>query len=189
MREEPTDEAPVETPPAAPGSRRASTGARVMRFTTNLFATEATVYGIVLVTALTAVGWKFDTDLEVLAFIVGTTLIFWLTHVYARTVVAPSGAPGHPAPVRRALGEALRHSNGMLIAMLLPALFLLLAALHVLDEYVAYFIALAIGIVLLMLIGYLVAYRNRRPWWRRILSAIVTGLLGVVVIVLGVIVH
>jgi len=160
-----------------------------MRFTTNLFATEATVYGIVLVTALTAVGWKFDTDLEVLAFIVGTTLIFWLTHVYARTVVAPSGAPGHPAPVRRALGEALRHSNGMLIAMLLPALFLLLAALHVLDEYVAYFIALAIGIVLLMLIGYLVAYRNRRPWWRRILSAIVTGLLGVVVIVLGVIVH
>ena len=77
----------------------------------------------------------------------------------------------------------------MRASALLPAFFLLLAALHLMDEYVAYFIALLIGIALLMLIGYLVAQRNRRPWWRRILAALVTGLLGMIVIVLGILAH
>lgn len=155
----------------------------------NAFTTEATVYGIVLVTALTAIGWKFATDLEVLGFIVATTLIFWVTHVYARTAVAHNDESGAPVPVRAALWEAIRHSSGMLLAMLLPAVFLLLAALEVVDEYTGYFIALLTGVVMLMAIGYLVAYRNRRPWWRRILAAIVTGLLGVIVIVLAIMAH
>lgn len=165
------------------------TASAAVRFVTNMFSTEATVYGIVLVTALTAIAWKFETDLEVLAFIVATTFIFWLTHVYARTVVAHDDVTGQPVPVRKALAEAVRHSSGMLLAMLLPAVFLLLAALNVMDEYVAYFIALLIGVALLMMIGYLVALRNRRPWWRRILAAVITGLLGVIVIVLGILAH
>jgi multidrug transporter EmrE-like cation transporter len=160
-----------------------------VRFVTNLFGTESTVYGIVLVTALMAIGWKYQTDLEVLTFIVATTIIFWLTHVYARTAVAQADEGGEPMPVRKAFGEAVRHSSGMLLAMLLPAFFLLLAALHLMDEYVAYFIALLIGIVLLVMIGYLVALRNRRPWWRRILAALITGLLGSIVIVLGILAH
>jgi hypothetical protein len=160
-----------------------------VRFVTNLFGTESTVYGIVLVTALMAIGWKYQTDLEVLTFIVATTIIFWLTHVYARTAVAHADEGGEPVPVRKAFGEAVRHSSGMLLAMLLPAFFLLLAALHLMDEYVAYFIALLIGIVLLVMIGYLVALRNRRPWWRRILAALITGLLGSIVIVLGILAH
>lgn len=159
------------------------------RFVMNAFSTEATVYGIVLVTALTAIGWKFETDLEVLGFIVATTLVFWVTHVYARAVVAHNDKTGEPVPVRAALAESLRHSYGMLLAMLLPAFFLLLAALNVMDEYVAYYIALLVGIAMLMIIGYIVALRNRRSWWRRIVAAVITGLLGVIVIVLGILAH
>ena len=167
---------------------RARAGAAA-RFVMNAFSTEATVYGIVLVTALTAIGWKFETDLEVLGFIVVTTLIFWVTHVYARAVVAHDDETTEPIPVKTALAESIRHSFGMLLAMLLPAFFLLLAALNVMDEYVAYYIALLVGIAMLMAIGYIVAQRNRRPWWRRILAALITGALGVIVIVLGILAH
>ena len=53
-------------------------------------------------------------------------------------------------PPARAIGKSL--------AMLLPAFFLLLAALNVMDEYVAYYIALLVGIAMLMIIGYIVAH-------------------------------
>ncbi|NNC13569.1 hypothetical protein HII28_17005 [Planctomonas sp. JC2975] len=166
-----------------------SRGARALDFTIRAFSTEATVYGIVLVSALIAVGWKFDTDLEVLLFIVGTTLIFWITHVYARTAVASNEHADEPVSVGRAFREAVRHSSGMLLAMLLPAVFLALAAVGWLDEYVAYYIALWVSIGMLAVIGYIVAWRNKRPWWRRILSALITGVFGLIVVGLGILAH
>jgi len=160
-------------------------------FAIDLISTEATVYGIVLVGALIAVGWRFNTDLEVLAFIIGSTLVFWLTHVYARAAVArhEDVEAEHPISVRAALAEAVKHSYGMLVAMLLPAIFLLLAALGVLDEYVAYYIALWIGVALLVVIGFVVATRNRRPIWLRFVASLTTGALGLLVIWLGTLVH
>ncbi len=161
------------------------------RFFVTAFSSEATVYGIVLVSALIAVGWEYDTDLEVLVFIIATTLIFWITHVYARTVAVHQDNGDDPAdvPVHTALGEAIRHSAGMLLAMLLPAVFLVLAAVHVLDEYVAYYIALWVSIGMLAVVGYVAALRRRRPLWRRILSGLVTGILGLVVVGLGILAH
>jgi hypothetical protein len=165
--------------------------ARSARFVIELMSTEATVYGIVLVSALIAVGWKFNTDFEVLVFIVGSTLVFWVTHVYARAAVArrTDAADGHPVPVGVALAEAVRHSYGMLVAMLLPAIFLLLATVGALDEYVAYYIALWIGVGLLAVIGFVVATRNGRPLWLRFVAALATGALGLLVIWLGTLVH
>jgi VIT1/CCC1 family predicted Fe2+/Mn2+ transporter len=169
-----------------PASRVVAHAARVV---VDAYSTEATVYGIVLVAALTAVGWEYNTDLQVLGFILGTTLIFWATHIFARAAVAHNDDADEPLPVKKAVTEALRHSEGMILAMLLPSVFLLLATIGWLDEYVAYFIALLIPIALLMAIGYVVALRNRRPWWRRLIAAVVTGLLGAVVIVLGIFAH
>ena len=88
------------------------------RFVMNAFSTEATVYGIVLVTALTAIGWKFETDLEVLGFIVVTTLIFWVTHVYARAVVAHDDEATEPIPVKTALGESIRTASAYRYSLL-----------------------------------------------------------------------
>jgi hypothetical protein len=163
----------------------------VVRRAIDTFSTEATVYGIVLVSALTAVGWKFNTDFEVLVFIVGSTLVFWVTHIYARAAVARRTDVGteHPVKVIDALAEAVRHSIGMLLAMLLPALFLALAALGVMDEYVAYYIALWIGVGLLVVIGFVVATRNKRPIVFRFVASLITGGLGGLVIWLGTLVH
>ncbi|QDZ15956.1 hypothetical protein [Humibacter ginsenosidimutans] len=165
--------------------------ARAVHAVVDVFSTEATVYGIVLVAALITVGWKFNTDFEVLVFIVGSTLVFWVTHVYARAAVArrADADPEHPVRVTDALAEAVRHSIGMLFAMLLPAVFLLLATVGVLDEYVAYYIALWIGVGLLVIIGFVVATRNGRPIWLRFIAAAATGALGLLVIWLGSLVH
>jgi hypothetical protein len=77
----------------------------------------------------------------------------------------------------------------MLVAMLLPAIFLLLATVGALDEYVAYYIALWIGVGLLAVIGFVVATRNGRPLWLRFVAALATGALGLLVIWLGTLVH
>ena len=55
------------------------------------YRTESAIYGVVLVSALIAIGWEDDTDLEVLLFTLGTTAVFWLAHVYAGTIAREEG--------------------------------------------------------------------------------------------------
>ncbi|KRC59290.1 hypothetical protein ASE14_16175 [Agromyces sp. Root81] len=160
-----------------------------MRFVLDAYNTEHAVYGLVLVTALIAVGWKFDTDLEVLLFIVGTVGVFWLTHVYAVVVAGRRSAEGRAVPIGRAVARAALRSVGMLLAMLLPALALGLATLGWVDEYVAYYVALWIGIASLAVIGWVNSSRNRGAWYLRLLSAATTMVLGLAVIWLSSLVH
>ncbi|MEJ3404160.1 hypothetical protein WDJ51_05410 [Rathayibacter sp. YIM 133350] len=170
-------------------SRIAETAARPARAVFETYSSEHSVYGVVLVSALIAVGWHFDTDLEVLWFILGTVGVFWLTHIYAAVVASRHTEEGRARPVREAVLDAARHSSGIVVAMLLPAFFLGLASVGVLDEYVAYYIALWLGVLMLAIIGYGNSARNRSPLYLRILSAIITAGLGLAVIWLGTLVH
>ena len=52
------------------------------------YSGEHGVYGIVLVTALIAVGWEDETDFDVLLFVIGTIFVFWLAHIYAAVVAS-----------------------------------------------------------------------------------------------------
>ena len=49
------------------------------------YRTEYAIYGVVLVSAVIAVGWEDDTDLDVLLFTLGSVGVFWLAHVYSGT--------------------------------------------------------------------------------------------------------
>lgn len=172
-------------------SRRtvAEAAARFVRFVLDAYNTEHTVYGLVLVTALITVGWEFDTNLEVLVFIVGTVGVFWLTHVYAGVVAGRRTAEGRAVPIGRAIARTASNSVGMLLATLLPALALALATLGWVDEYVAYYIALWIGIVSLAVIGWVNSGASRDAWYLRLLSAAITTVLGLAVIWLSSLVH
>ena len=82
------------------GSRhghRVEAGARRCSAT---YRTEYAIYGTVLVSAVIAVGWEDDTDLEVLLFTLGSVGVFWLAHVYSGTVAReddePAAAPRDP---------------------------------------------------------------------------------------------
>ncbi|MCR2762022.1 hypothetical protein NQ152_00720 [Microbacterium sp. zg.B48] len=182
---------PPDEPPAAP-ARPAARGlraaaARPARHVLSAYSGEHGVYGIVLVTALIAVGWDDDTDLEVLVFVVGTVLVFWLAHIYASVVASRAAAP--PMPLRAALSHGIRHSSGMLVAMLVPALLLSLGALGLVEEYTAYFLALGSGLVMLALIGYANAARNGSSWGWRLAGIASTTVLGALVIGLSILAH
>ena len=151
------------------------------------YSGEHGVYGVVLVTALIAVGWDDDTDLEVLIFVIGTVFVFWLAHIYAAVVA--SRAAETPPSLRTALALGIRHTYGMLVAMLIPAFLLWLAVIDVVEEYTAYYLALGSGVVTLAVIGYANAARNRSPWYWRVGGVLATTALGLLVIVLSIIVH
>lgn len=171
-------------------TRRAANGvARPAAALLHTYGTEHAIDGTVLVSALIAVGWKYETDLEVFLFTLGTVGVFWLSHIYAG-VVAGDGSAAHPreAVWVRALAAA-RHSAGMVLAMLLPAFFLLLATVGVLDEYVAYYIALWVGVGILAVLGYVNAARRGKRWPLRLLNAAATSALGLIIIWLSTLVH
>lgn len=158
-------------------------------FMLRAYRSESAIYGVVLVSSLIAIGWRENTDLEVLLFTLGAVVVFWLAHVYAGTVSREeTGAPRLRAIVAAALTSAA-HSAGMLLAMVLPTIFLGLAALSVLDEYVAYYLALWVGVVVLAVIGWYTAMRRGGHWGWWLLSAVVTASLGLIVIWLGSLVH
>jgi hypothetical protein len=160
-----------------------------VRVVLQAYSTEYAIYGTVLVSALIAVGWNDSTDLDVFWFMTGTVVVFWLAHIYAGTVARLQAERPGSGAMLRAMARSARHSAAMLLALLLPAVFLLLAALRVIDEYVAYYIALWFGVGVLAVLGYINSQRHGSPFFRRVLGALATAALGVAIIWLSSLVH
>ncbi len=182
----PPDEPADDESPTTTARLRAVAG-KPARRVLDAYSGEHGVYGIVLVTALIAVSWEDETDLDVMLFVIGTTFVFWLAHIYAAVVASRAARP--PLVLRTAVARGIRHTYGMLVAMLIPVLLLFLAVIGLVEEYTAYYLALASGIVLLGLIGYANAARNGGNWAWRLGGILSTTLLGVLVIVLSILVH
>jgi hypothetical protein len=153
------------------------------------YRSESAIYGVVLVSSLIAIGWHEDTDLEVLGFTFGAVIVFWLAHVYAGTVSREETGSPRLRAVLAAARTSAAHSSGMLLAMILPTIFLLLATVNLLDEYVAYYLALWAGTVVLAVIGWYTAMRRGGHWGWWLVSALITASLGLLVIWLGSLVH
>ena len=153
------------------------------------YRTEYAIYGTVLVSAVIAVGWEDETDLDVLLFVLGTVGVFWLAHVYAGVLAREEDTEPRFRAIGIAARASIRHTAGLLTAMVLPALFLLLAVVGWVDEYVAYYAALWVGVVVLAVLGYLASARRRSPWHLRVVSALVTATLGLLIIWLSSLVH
>ncbi len=153
------------------------------------YRTEYAIYGVVLVSAVIAVGSEDETDLDVLLFTLGSVGVFWLAHVYSGTLAREeTEGPRLRAIMVAALASA-RHTAGMLAAMVLPTVALLLGVVGVLDEYVAYYLALWVGVAVLAVLGWFASARRGSPWYWRLVSAIVTATLGAIVIWLGALIH
>ena len=153
------------------------------------YSTEYAIYGTVLVSAVIAVGWEDETDLDVLLFVLGTVGVFGLAHVYSWVLAREDDTEPRFRAIGVAAGAAVRHTAGLLTAMVLPALFLLLAVVGWVDEYVAYYAALWVGVVVLAALGYLASARRGSPWYLRILSTLLTASLGLLIIWLSALVH
>lgn len=178
-----------EKPPVAPAARTRRTTRWQSHPLITAYTGEHGVYGVVLVTALIALGEKYDTDLEVLLYLAGTMVVFWLAHVYAGLVAANASPERRALPFRTRLASSARHSVGMLIAMLPPAILLTCGVAGFFSEQVAYDLALATGVIVLAAIGAANARRNGRRWPMQLLGALSTATLGLIVIALSILAH
>jgi hypothetical protein len=183
---------PVRGEPHAPGQASRPASATVVKgaaLMLRAYRSESAIYGVVLVSSLIAIGWRESTDLEVLEFTLGAVIVFWLAHVYAGTVSREETGSPRMRAVLAAARTSAAHSSGMLLAMILPTIFLLLATVNVLDEYVAYYLALWAGTAVLAVIGWFTARRRGGHWGWWLLSALITASLGLLVTWLGSLVH
>ncbi len=152
---------------------------------TRLVTVDA-IYGLILYAALiAAVSDDESHPIEVLLVSVFSLLIFWAAHVYAGTIVNHVGK----SPLHVAIGTAMRHSSGMLLAAILPSIPLLLGAFGVLSDDDSVDLALLIVTILLGVLGYVALKARGANVAVRILGGIGSALFGTLIIALNAAVH
>jgi len=152
------------------------------------WGTPAAIYGTIVyasVVAASSIGNQGHASaVQVLVFSVVSIVVFWVAHVYSTALGFHGDADRIGDRLRDSFRHALRESSGMLEAAIIPSIPLLLAALHVLPADLGVLLSLWLMVLMLALLGYLVFLVRGRPVLVCLTSAVVTGLFGVVVIVL-----
>ena len=111
-----------------------------------------------------------------------TLLIFWLAHVYARTIAAHG-----EVRMRTAIWRALDSSAGMLYSVIPTTIVLILGMVGWLPDAADW--SLVVAILVLGVLGYQSFAERGSKVWARILGAVVSGLLGLILVVLDAAVH
>jgi hypothetical protein len=168
-------------------SPAALTPSRIQRAREQI-ATPQAIYGTLLVSAIIGSASDSDPDRVVLELALRTAIVFWIAHVFADGL-AHIGRSGDGMSVATSLRFGLRHGAGLLYSAIIPCVFLLIGALGLLDEYVAYYLALAIPVLLLGALGWLMMANRGSAWAIRLAAAAITALLGVIVILIKIALH
>jgi hypothetical protein len=144
------------------------------------------VYGTIIATAVTAATAGHEPPGLVLAAPVATLLVFWLAHVYADFLDHGLRQAGFDPKVLPAI---MARELSMLAAPAPSILFLLLGVLGLLDEELAVRLALWNGVVQLVGWGVDVGRRRGQAWPGAVLTGLVNGAFGLVIIGLEVLLH
>lgn len=151
-------------------------------------ATEEGVSGVILVAGLILVsGMSVVHAMTAFVSVVSTMLVFWSAHVFAAAVAHRTARPG--SAIRTSLGVGLRHSWGLLVAPLAPAVFLLLGATEAMPDSIALWAALWSCVVILGALGYLGFRRRGSSTVVCLLGALATAGFGLVMVGLKVLLH
>jgi hypothetical protein len=161
---------------------------RVQRALWRHWGTPAAIYGtIVYASVVAAASSGRDEDLSalrMLVFSVVSIVVFWLAHVYSTALGFHGDADRLGDRLRDSLRHATSESAGMLEAAVIPSVPLVLSVFGVLSAGFAATLALWLAVLMLALLGFLVFFVRRRPILACLAGAVVTGLFGVIVIVL-----
>ena len=143
-----------------------------------------TVYGTIIVMATVTAGYQgSNTDTWRLAIVVAVTvLVLWAAHLYSH-VLAESIARGRPL-TRGEMGAIARREWAIPAAAGLPIAALVLAAIGVLGETAAVWLALAIGVVTLGVQGARYAVVQRLGRTGTITAIAVNLFLGLVIVLM-----
>jgi hypothetical protein len=171
-------------------SARPDSSVRVQRALWRHWGTPAGIYGTIVYASVVAASSGGPADqtqqdaLHVLVFSLVSIVVFWMAHVYSTALGFHGADESVRARVRDAFGHALFESSGMLEAAVVPSVPLLLAAIGVLPATLGVYLSLWLTVLLLALLGYLVFHMRGRSVLICLTGAVITGLFGVVVILL-----
>lgn len=157
------------------------------------WGTPAAIYGTIVYASVVAAA-SIDNEehgdaAQILVFSVVSIVVFWMAHVYSTALGFHGDADRLSDRIRDSFRHAVSESHGMLEAAIAPSVPLLLATLGVIRPSTAVIAALWLTVATLALLGYLVFAVRSRPLGICITGAVVTGLFGVVVIVLKTALH
>jgi hypothetical protein len=154
------------------------------------YITEESVYGTVLVSGMiVAAGSYGSSAIQVFLTVIVTVIVFWAAHVYAGTIAGHGVDPRESTSLGVSFRRSLRRSVGFLTSALPPSIVLLLGALQVVDDTVALWVALWLGVAILAALGFVVFALRGDSWPVRIFGALTTALFGVAMIVLKAVIH
>lgn len=166
-----------------------------MRLDLKRLLSESAIYGVVTISGLLVIvaNQSESATSEALVKVLATVLVFWLAHVYAGTV-AHLGDAHDPtelssARLGRALRHSLTHSGGMLLVTLVPAVMLTLGALGLVSHDTAIWGTLWLDVALLAVLGYFGVAGWTPKLWPRLVGALLTAALGVILILLKAWIH
>ncbi|UWP85684.1 hypothetical protein [Dactylosporangium fulvum] len=171
---------------ASAGRRRHSIARRVRLAGATKESTAAGIYGVIVSAAVMASSHAGSATALVVAVAV-TLIVYWSAERYAR-LVAERIHEGH-RPAWRQVGQQLTTGWEIVTASALPVAVLVVLRLMGIDLYVAVIWALVCSTLLLCLAGWDVGRRGQLTGPERLASAAATGMFGVVMILLKVVLH
>ncbi|MFB2582544.1 hypothetical protein ACEXQD_14960 [Herbiconiux sp. P15] len=153
------------------------------------FVTPESIYGTIIVAALIVLIEDGDTDFDMIASVSITVFVFWIAHVFAATVATHGKRNGVEIPLGEALARAVRHAAGLPVSAILPIGMLALGASGLIDDDLAYVLALLTSVLILTGLGVLAFAERGAKWYSCVVGGLATGLLGLAVIMLKVVLH
>jgi hypothetical protein len=146
------------------------------------------VYGTVLVLSVVVAGAKAypHGSGRIALLVAATTFVFWAAHVYAHALAFSVGHDTHLSLDE--LRRIARHEAAILGAGVPPEVALILGALGVCSEEVAGWLAIALGLAVLVTVGVVFARVEHLGRVRMLATVLANLTLGVILIVLKVLV-
>jgi hypothetical protein len=159
-------------------------------FVRTAFATEESVYGVLLVDGMIVVSAGHGASAwAVFATVLGTVVVFWAAHVYAGTVAHHGLDHERMIGLGEAFRGAVRRSMGLLASALVPSFILLLGATRAIPDVYAIWTALWAGVVVLAVLGWVAFARRGSPWPIRVGGALGTAAFGIAMILMKALIH
>ena len=159
-------------------------------FMRTTFATEESVYGVILVSGMIVVaGGHGESSWSVFWTVIVTVVVFWAAHVYAGTVARHGLDHERMIGLREAFRISFRRSLGLLASALIPSFILLLGATRAIPDQYAIWAALWAGVAVLAVLGWIAFSRRGSSWPIRIAGALGTASFGIAMIVLKAFIH
>ena len=148
----------------------------------------AAIYGTIVVAGvIAALGHEHVAAGTVAGSVLSTALVFFLAHTWAAGTSERVAAGGHLS--RRRMAEIARHEWPMVESAVLPLLPVVLAAAGAWSDQTGIDLALAIVVLQLFAWGLAVGRRTYDRWPAALLSGVVHGAFGVLLVLLKALVH